>query len=331
MNNGELAFGAAEEVIGILGRQRHRQRIGIGKADILAGEAHQPPQQIQRFFTGGQHAFEIVERRIGIGATQRFVQRRDQPVMALAILVIDRHPAVEQCRQSRRVERFIELDGIERFDLVEQKAAIAIGRRDQRGASFGRYGQRPRLAGFGAIEQLAERRLVESPNDQHLGTAEDGGVEFKAGVLGCRADQRHRAILDDVEKAVLLSAIEAMDLVDEQQCLLPGPRSIAGFGKQLLQFGNTREHRRNADKAQAHRLGKQPRDAGLAGAGRPPENEAGEAARRDHPADGAFRPGQMRLADNFSQCLRPQPFGERRIGGRRARGASKQVSHRCAP
>ena len=71
----------------------------------------------------------------------------------------------------------------------------------------------------------------------------------------------------------MLGAIEAMDLVDEKQGLLAGAGGVAGVGKQFLELGNPREHRRNADKSQADGLGEQAGDASLAGPRRSPENQ----------------------------------------------------------
>ena len=39
-------------------------------------------------------------------------------------------------------------------------------------------------------------------------------------------------------------------------------------------------------------------------------------ARRDHPPDRAFGPGQVLLPDDFVERARPQPVGERRVGAR---------------
>ncbi|WP_409035240.1 replication-associated recombination protein A, partial [Novosphingobium sp.] len=43
------------------------------------------------------------------------------------------------------------------------------------------------------------------------------GVEREAGVLGGRADQRYSAAFNERQKAILLGAVEAVDLVHEQQ------------------------------------------------------------------------------------------------------------------
>ena len=119
MDNSQFTFGRPQEIIRILGRQRYRQGVRIGEADVLAGKAHQASQQVQRLLAGGQHTLEIIERCIGVRPAQRFVQRRDQAVMTFAVLIVHRHPAVQQCGEAGRIERFGKIDGIERFDLVE--------------------------------------------------------------------------------------------------------------------------------------------------------------------------------------------------------------------
>ena len=45
----------------------------------------------------------------------------------------------------------------------------------------------------------------------------------------------------------------------------------------------------------------------------------------DHPPDRAVGPGQMLLADDLVERSRPQPVGERRVGGRRFRRARGQL------
>ena len=69
--------------------------------------------------------------------------------------------------------------------------------------------------------------MVEPAEDQHLAARQQRGVELEARILGRRADQGDRAVLDIRQEAVLLGAVEAVDLVHEQQGLLAG----AGRGR----------------------------------------------------------------------------------------------------
>ena len=80
----QLAFGRAEPLIGRGGRVAHQQRLGIGEADILDGDADQAAGDEERILAALQHAGEPVERRIGIGAAHRLVPGGDEIVVLLA-------------------------------------------------------------------------------------------------------------------------------------------------------------------------------------------------------------------------------------------------------
>ena len=140
--------------------------------------------------------------------------------MPLAVLVVDRHPAMQQVAELGGTERLGDLDREQCLDLVEQEAAVAVGAGDQRFARIRRHRQGPVLHRFGAADQLLERLMVEPAQDQHLAARQQRGVDLEARVLGRRADQRDGAVLDIGQEAVLLRAVEAVDLVHEQQGLL---------------------------------------------------------------------------------------------------------------
>jgi hypothetical protein len=58
--------------------------------------------------------------------------------MAFAVLVVDRHPALQKRRHLGRVERIGGSNVEDRLDLVEEEAPVAVGARDQRLARLGR-------------------------------------------------------------------------------------------------------------------------------------------------------------------------------------------------
>src|SRR3546814_17059511 len=80
LHNRQLAFGAAQKLIGILGGKTLNQRLRIGKTDILAGEADDAAQEIKRFLTRDQLSGQIVKRPLRIGNTQRIMQGRNDVV-----------------------------------------------------------------------------------------------------------------------------------------------------------------------------------------------------------------------------------------------------------
>jgi hypothetical protein len=55
------------------------------------------------------------------------VQRRDQVVVPLAVLVVDRDAALEEAGQPGRVERLADVGMEQRLGLVEEEAAVAVG------------------------------------------------------------------------------------------------------------------------------------------------------------------------------------------------------------
>ena len=136
--------------------------------------------------------------------------------MALAVLVINRHAALEELRQPRGIERLVEAHIEQCLGLVEQEPPVAVGRRDQRVARGGGDGQGAAHLLFGLVEQRAQRLVIEPVEDQHLRAAEQRGVEFETGILGGRTDQGDGAVLDEGQETVLLGAVEAVYLIHQQ-------------------------------------------------------------------------------------------------------------------
>ena len=128
---------------------------------------------------------------------------------------------MRRCRSAaepRRIERLGQIDREQRLGLVEQEAPVAVGRGDQRRARIGGQRQRRSSTASARVEQFAERRRVEPVEDQHLRAAEQRGVELeRLGFSVVAPTSDDRAVLDIGQEAVLLRAVEAVDLVDEQQ------------------------------------------------------------------------------------------------------------------
>jgi len=110
------------------------------------------------------------------------------------------------------------------------------------------------------------------------------------GIFGGGADQHHGAVFHDRQKRILLRAVEPMHLIDEQQRSLAHFASRAGRVERLLQIGDPGKDRRELFKMQFGGVRQQPRDRGLAGARRSPEDQRTQRARRQHARQGAVRP-----------------------------------------
>src|SRR5438045_6128608 len=110
------------------------------------------------------------------------MQRRDEVVVALPVLVVDRNPPVEQLAQFGWPQWLFKLDGEECLDLVEQEAAVAVGAGDQRVACLRSEGEVPLLEHLGTADQLLECSMVEATQDQHLAARQQSGVDLEARV-----------------------------------------------------------------------------------------------------------------------------------------------------
>ena len=125
---------------------------------------------------------------------------------------------------------------------VERRSGVAAGERDQvlEGVVAERHAAiRPERAGQAAllvVERPADDRRdllvgqrLEAP-DAH--PRQERGVDLEVGVLGRRADERDRAVLDVGQQRVLLGLVEAVDLVEEQD------RARAVEGQPVLRLGD---------------------------------------------------------------------------------------------
>ena len=158
--------------------------------------------------------------------------------MPLAVLVVNRHAPVEQLREFGGAQRDRQVDREQGLDLIEQEAPVAIGAGNECVARVRRDVERPPLDRLGATQQFAQRGGIEAVQDEHLRAAQQRRVQFEAGVLGGRADEGDRAVLDIRQETVLLRAIEAMDFVDEQQRALAKRRGVACGRKHAFEIGN---------------------------------------------------------------------------------------------
>jgi hypothetical protein len=144
-------------------------------------------------------------------------------------------------------------------------------------------------AALGVAERPARNRrdifVAERPQHQHAGAREQRRDYFERGVLGGRADKRDEPALDVRQDGVLLRTVPSMDLVDENHRAPPaGFHFTPRLFDRLAQLGDSRRHRRDHAKAGAGLPREQIRDRRLAAAGRPPQDDRRQCARREHPA-----------------------------------------------
>ena len=109
----------------------------------------------------------------------------------------------------------------------------------------------------------------------------------------------------------MLSAVKAVNFVDEQQRAAAGLPPFARRLEYLAQIGNSGKHRRQRLEFEVGAVRQQARDRRLPAAGRAPQDQRRQLSVCDHPPDRAVGAEQVILTDNLSEAFRPQPVGQR--------------------
>ena len=158
------------------------------------------------------------------------------------------------------------------------------------------------------------RERLQAP-DPHPG--QERRVDLEVRVLGRRADEGDRAVLDVRQERVLLGLVEAVDLVDEQDrsAAVEG-ELVLGLGDRRADLGHARHDGRHGAELGADGVREQPGERRLAGAGRAPQEHRREVAAADGPAEWAALADEVRLAHELLEGARAQPGGQRLPLGR---------------
>ena len=255
------------------------------------------------------------------------MQRRDQIVVAVLALVVDRRAALHDALQGVGVENLAGLCSAPDFLGERQgRAAVAVGHAQQNRPRLLVQRQSHALGFFGAGEQLFQALLAQRMESQHTRARQKRGIEFEGRVFGGRADQDHRAVLHYRQEAILLGAVEAMDLVDEKQRLAAVRAAKPRALEHLLQVGDAGEDRRNLLEVQGWFRRRAAGRPWFFRCRRPPEDHRAERARTDQARQRAVLAGQMLLADDLAEV-----FGAQTVGKRRARRRFLGSSGRTGP
>jgi hypothetical protein len=99
--------------------------------------------------------------------------------------------------------------------------------------------------GLGSLEQLLDALGPEGPEDKHAGARQKRRVQLEGRVLGGGADEHHGAVFHDGQEGILLRTVEAMYLVDEEQCLAALRATQTRRLEDLLQVGDAGKDRRD--------------------------------------------------------------------------------------
>ncbi len=312
----QLAFGAAEALLHLPGRQAQAEGAGIGIADIFAGHAHHAPGQVQGVATAVDHPRKPVQRAVGVGAAHRLMQGGNLVVERFAALVEPSAGVTEQALQqvgAHLAVVFGQIRGV--FQQIQQAPAIAIGGGQQHLEAFVAEGQvalaKPTLLGQRTVDQLAQSRFVEALEHIDPSPREQSVVQFKRGVLGGGADENQRAVFDIGQERILLGLVETVHFIDEQDgalAVLPG--LLPGDFHRLTDFLHAGEHRRHRFEVRIRDFREQSRQRGLAHARRPPENHRMQSTLLQRFAQGLAASEHVFLTDVLVQIGRAQTGGQ---------------------
>ena len=95
LREGQVAFGRAEKIEGVAGGEGDGESAGFGEADIFAGHADDAAGEIETVFAAFDHANEPIERGIGIGVADGFVEGGDEIVVLFAGFIVTEEFALE--------------------------------------------------------------------------------------------------------------------------------------------------------------------------------------------------------------------------------------------
>ena len=320
-------------MIRVLGREGERQGAWIGEPDVLGGDADQAPRDVEGILPPRQHAREPVERALDVRAPHRLVECRDEVEVLLAGFVV-------------RGERFLEhgdddvtgrgmrdtscVDVLEDgFQTVEDSPRVALGILHERVYTVVIHASCiPHLT-----SRLRERSLDHGPDvvggegfeHEHTAPRQQRRRQLEAGILSCGTDQRDDATFDPRQERVLLSPVEPVDLVAEQD--RPPPLVLESF----LRLLDDLAHAPNALGDRGKRLElavgvvrDQPGEGRLPRARWSPEDARAHVPSSDQIAQRLSGPEQMLLPEKVLEALRAHA---RREGLGRP-GEQRRVRHR---
>src|SRR5690606_17034378 len=162
-----------------------------------------------------------VQSAVRTGAAHRLVQRGYLVVEGLAALVETATAVTQQILQQLDADLAIVLCQVRGvLEEVEQPATIAIGGSQKNLESVIRQAQtaiaQPLRVGQGTIDQLAHGRLVQTFQHIDACARQQCVVQFERRILGGGTDEDQGAVFNVRQEGVLLTLVETMHLVDEE-------------------------------------------------------------------------------------------------------------------
>ncbi len=317
----DAALGHADEVDRLGGGHGHLEGGRVGHADVFRGEDDDPAGDEARVLPRLDHAGQVVEGGVGVGAAHALDEGADDVVVLVALAVVADGGLVDGLLHH--------LDG----DVVgQQGGGLQVGQRAP-GVSPASRTSCSFASGCRTAAPLRPRSSVtarsrtaatsSSVSDSRVSSSErdsSGEMTEKNGFSRGRADEGDPAVLHGREQRVLLGLVEAVDLVDEQDGLPPGHAQLAAGAldgrTDVLDPGRDG---RDLDEPALGHVGDDVGQRGLAGARRPPQEQRHGGLALDQPPQGVPEPSRWRC-----------PITSSRVRGRIRTASGSGVLSRAA-
>ena len=234
--------------------------------------------------------------------------------MVVAGLVVREGPVLGGFGELLDIDRLTALQRDLRGGLEHGQRAAGVAVREQAEPLGDLEPERANAAlhvGQRAAHDLGDRRIVERPERHHAAPRQERAVHRERRVLGRRADEHAEPVLDVRQERVLLRAVEAVDLVDEEQRRAPtlAARDLGAVDR-LAHFLDAGEDRGERLEPEVRRLGDQPRERRLATPGRSEEQQRPGLPVGERSSQSASLPDHLLLAEELVEGPRAHPLGE---------------------
>ena len=278
----QSAFRIADDLGRLERGLRHQKSLRIGVAHVLGRADENAACDEFRILAAIDHAGKPVQGRIGIAAAHRLDERRDDVIVHVLVLVVWQTAMRIGCFDDLGTDQSRGILGAGRNHVGgklkrrQSRARVAAGHYDQRVKGVRRKLVLPRQAALvdnRTGNKLGDVVIGKTPQLDDARTRDQGGIHFEIRVLGSSADKDNRAVLDGMKKRVLLRAIEAMDLIDEQDGSPALQQARLCSSDLTTQVGNGSANGRYLDKRGGGALGDDVRDGRLAGSRRPEQDD----------------------------------------------------------
>ncbi len=195
------------------------------------------------------------------------------------------------------------------------------------------------MLGAEAAVGVGERALEEG-DDLGVGellqrvdaaAGEQRRIDFERGILGGGADEADGSALDPWQEGILLGAVEAVNLIDEEDGAGAPGGGFFRVGHDLLDFFYAGEDGGEFDEGGFGGFGDDFGEGGFADAGRAPEDHRRGVVAIDLDAERFAGAEEMLLAEELVERVGAHALGERGGDGSSLVGGRGEEAHRWTP